>query len=27
VKLPDIPGIGFESKKELFKVMDALVKA
>jgi L-alanine-DL-glutamate epimerase-like enolase superfamily enzyme len=27
VRLPEIPGIGFESKKELFKVMDALVKS
>ena len=27
VKLPDIPGIGFESKKELFKVMEGLIKA
>jgi L-alanine-DL-glutamate epimerase-like enolase superfamily enzyme len=25
VRLPDIPGIGFESKKELFKVMESLV--
>jgi L-alanine-DL-glutamate epimerase-like enolase superfamily enzyme len=25
VKLPDIPGIGFESKKELFKVMETLL--
>jgi len=27
VKLPDIPGIGFESKKELFKVMETLLKS
>lgn len=26
VKLPDIPGIGFEAKKELFRVMKALVE-
>ena len=27
VKLPEIPGIGFESKKELFQVMDTLAKS
>jgi hypothetical protein len=25
VSLPDIPGIGFEAKKELFQVMQTLV--
>jgi L-alanine-DL-glutamate epimerase-like enolase superfamily enzyme len=26
VRLPDIPGIGFEAKNELFRVMKALVE-